>query len=100
MFEALSYGARRVANAAQRRAGWQGPLAAIAEAQRAGGLPADLDPAQLQLSLVALVTFPVAFPQYTRLITGKSPGDPAFLRERQRFLRALARHLERATSSR
>jgi AcrR family transcriptional regulator len=90
MWEALAYGARRIANAAARRAGWEEAVAGLRRAQRDGALRDDLDARQLQLSLVALVTFPVAFPQYTKLITGLSPSDPRFLPRRQRFLRRLA----------
>jgi len=94
MFEALAFGADPIANREQREAGWRAAIAGIEDEQSAGTLPRELDAAQLQLSLVALVTFPVAFPQYTKMITGRSPGDPRFLRERQRFLRSLARILE------
>jgi AcrR family transcriptional regulator len=96
MFEALSYGADWIANRAERESGWRAAIAGIEAAQAAGELPEELDAAQLQLSLVALVTFPVAFPQYTAMITGRSPDDPRFLRERQRFLRALATLLKGA----
>jgi AcrR family transcriptional regulator len=99
MFEALAYGAEEIANREQREAGWRAAIAGIEAAQEAGALPRELDAAQLQLSLVALVAFPVAFPQYTRMITGRTPDDPRFLRERQRFLRELGRLLE-ATAAR
>jgi AcrR family transcriptional regulator len=95
MFEALSHGADAIANREQREAGWRAIVAALQAAQAAGQIPSELDAAQLQLSLVALVTFPVAFPQYTRMITGRAPDDPRFLRERQQFLRALARRVLR-----
>ena len=42
----------------------------LARLQEAGVLPAGLDPAQLQLSLIALATFPVAFPNTSRMVTG------------------------------
>ena len=44
----------------------------------------------LTLSLAALTVFPCAFPQLTRLITGRAPSDPRFVAERTRFLRRLA----------
>jgi len=40
--------------------------------------------------MVALTWFPIAFPQLTRLITGKSPSNPGFVREQEEFLRRLA----------
>ena len=43
-----------------------------------------LDPAQTLLSMVALTTFPVAFPQIARLLTGLDPTDPASARSGRR----------------
>jgi hypothetical protein len=34
-----------------------------------------------------VLTYPLAFPQVTRLVTGKSPADPAFRKQRTEFLR-------------
>ena len=67
-----------------------------AEDARRGSTPADLDPAQLELSLRALTMFPAAFPELTRTITGMMPDEPAFIRARSTFLAALARHLAAA----
>jgi hypothetical protein len=47
------------------------------------------------LALLAVDMFPVAFPQLTRAVTGRSPTDPAFKRRHKAFLRQLAAHLER-----
>jgi hypothetical protein len=35
--------------------------------------------------------FPLAFPQLTRLITGREPDEAAFLSEREAFLRSWAK---------
>jgi hypothetical protein len=43
------------------------------------------------LSELALTLFPAAFPQFTRWITGFDVDEPAFLAERQAFLRDFAR---------
>ena len=61
----------------------------VREAQRRGELPGDLDAEQLVLSELALVMFPFAFPQITRLVTGKLPTDAAFKAERRAFLELL-----------
>lgn len=90
MWEALSYGADEIVNAEERTTAWRTAVEGTAAAQAAGALPADLDAAQLQLSLVALVTFPIAFPQLTKMITGHDPADPEFLAERVAFLEKLA----------
>jgi len=95
-WEALAYGADDIVNEAERAHGWKALIASIKQAQREGDLPSELDAAQLQLSLVALVTFPVAFPQFTKMITGMAPSDPAFAKKRQKFLRALAKLIEEA----
>ena len=40
-------------------------------------------------AVLALATYPVAFGQMTRLVTGLAPGDPKFQRKYYEFLRAL-----------
>ncbi|MCU1375638.1 MAG: putative transcriptional regulator, partial [Actinomycetia bacterium] len=62
-------------------------------AQECGDLASDLDPDQMVLSEVALTMFPVAFPQITRMVTGRTFDDPEFLAARQRFLLQLAAHM-------
>jgi TetR/AcrR family transcriptional regulator len=66
----------------------------VREAQRRGDLPDDLDAEQLVLSELALVMFPFAFPQITRLVTGKLPTDPTFKAERRAFLELLTARLD------
>src|SRR5438876_423381 len=55
-----------------------------------GLLRADLDAGHFLLAMVALTTFPAAFPQFTRLLTGLKPTDPAFVAQHGAFLRRLA----------
>jgi hypothetical protein len=62
----------------------------VRERQRKGLLPANLDARHLLLSMVALTAYPFAFPQSTRLITGKSVSDSEFQNERRKFLRQFA----------
>jgi TetR/AcrR family transcriptional regulator len=62
-------------------------------AQESGELRPDLDAGQMLLSELALTLFPVAFPQITRMATGRDVDDPAFLVERQQFLLELAGQL-------
>jgi TetR/AcrR family transcriptional regulator len=89
----LAYGTSWIPNEEARRQGWLAEQRQLADAQERGEVAPELDAAQLQLSLVALVTFPVVFAQLTKLITGRDPDDPQFLEERARFLRALAARL-------
>jgi len=64
--------------------------AKLRQVQVKGLLPKELDPRHLLLSLLGLTAFPLAFPQFTRLVTGMSPRDQAFRKRRIEFLRAFA----------
>jgi hypothetical protein len=46
------------------------------------------------LSELALAIFPLAFPQLTRLVTGRLPSDPRFVEERREFLLRLAHRID------
>jgi hypothetical protein len=46
---------------------------------------------------MALTAYPLAFPQVTRLVTGRSVSDPAFQKERREFLQRFAGLLRRGT---
>ena len=92
-WEALEADPRRVAAEAERRAAFRAAVAKIRRGQTEGQLPPDLDPRQCLLALLGLTAFPLAFPQIARLITGRTPTDPVFVRERMRFLRRFAGHL-------
>ena len=87
MWEGLERGRRRrVEQELLRRESLVEWCDEVREAQRRGDLPDDLDAEQLVLSELALVMFPFAFPQITRMVTGKLPTDPAFKSERRAFL--------------
>lgn len=62
----------------------------LEQQQAKGRLPADLPVACLQLAMVALAMFPVAMPQITRLIMGRTFGDPEFQREYAGLLKKMA----------
>jgi len=90
-WEALEDDRRRtLAGEEDREATYHDWVESIRAEQQAGLVRADLDPAQLVLSELALTVFPVAFPQLTRLITGRSPNDPELLERREAFLRSYA----------
>jgi TetR/AcrR family transcriptional regulator len=65
-------------------------LQLIRQSQKRGQISSDFDPRHVLLTLRSLTMFPVAFPQLTRLITGKSVFDREFQRERSEFLRQFA----------
>ncbi len=96
MWEALERSDRAaIENEDLRREVFEEWARAIEAAQAAGTIPADLDARQLVLSELALAIFPFAFPQLTRLVTDRSPADPAFQAERRSFLERLGAHLTR-----
>jgi len=92
-WEALQAGEKKLVLAARRRAGAKNAIERVRRRQARGLLKADLDTRHLLLSVMALTTYPLAFPQVTRLVTGRSPFDPAFQSERREFLRRFAKLL-------
>jgi AcrR family transcriptional regulator len=92
-WEALTVGDGPLLSEEARRRAFQSGVNKLRAVQRKGLLPRDLDPRHLLLSMLGLTTFPLAFPQVTRLVTGLSPRDKAFQRRRVEFLRRFARWL-------
>ena len=72
-WEALEAGTSEVAREAERQRASRWATDEMRRRQAQGLVAPDLDPAQMLLSMVALTTFPVAFPQITRLVTGCTP---------------------------
>jgi AcrR family transcriptional regulator len=94
-WEAIERGTRRrIEDEELRREGFERWIDEVRRAQDDGTLPSELDPAQLVLSELALTIFPLAFPQLTRLVTGRSPSDPRFVEERREFLSRLAHRID------
>jgi AcrR family transcriptional regulator len=92
-WEALEASSGVLSREAEREqaSGWA--LDQVRARHAAGLLADDLDAAPTLLSMVALTTFPVAFPQITRLVTGLAPADPQFQKQHADFLRHFARRL-------
>lgn len=92
MWEALEAGPEgEVGEEDARRETYAALLDSVRTAQAAGEVDPDLDPAQVLLSRIGQVLFPVAFPQLTRLITGMAVTDSDFTEARRAFLRAAYR---------
>jgi TetR/AcrR family transcriptional regulator len=72
--------------------------AGIRKMQTDGRLRADLNPEFIQLAVLALSTYPVAFGQITRLVTGLAPANPRFRREWHNFLRQLGQYFLDSTA--
>jgi TetR/AcrR family transcriptional regulator len=66
---------------------------ALKKMQQDGGLPSDMDHRLLQLAILCLATYPIAFSQITKLVTGHHGTDEAFQREWADFLRKIGRRL-------
>jgi TetR/AcrR family transcriptional regulator len=86
-WEALQNPQRKVIDEKKRLAVVARGLKRIRQRQQRGQLSAEFDPRQLMLTIRSLTMFPMAFPQLTRLITGRDVHDPKFLRDRIEFLR-------------
>jgi TetR/AcrR family transcriptional regulator len=86
-WEALAVGDGRVIREEERRASLERALDDLRDRQRRGLVPGDLDLGHLLLTILGVLTYPLAFPQVTRMVTGKSPADPLFRRQRAAFLR-------------
>jgi TetR/AcrR family transcriptional regulator len=83
-----------------QRGFWSAAVDGVKAAQAAGLMRNDVDAAQLQLSLVALVMFPFVLPHIAQMITGMRVTDPEFLASRAQSLRTFAECVETRTTSR
>jgi len=95
-WEALENGRGELVGEQERRQYLKRTLDGLRRAQKDGLVPKQLDLTQLQISIIALTAFPLAFPQMTRLASGLAPTDPRFRRKRLQFLRWLGERLSPA----
>ena len=94
MWEALERGARgRIENEEARRATMRGRIDAVRESQAEGRIAADFDPEMYVIAELALATYPLAFPQVIRLLTGEGPDQPEFRARYKQFLETLGAKL-------
>jgi AcrR family transcriptional regulator len=92
-WEALGLGEGPVIQETERRASLARALDDLRDRQRRGLLP-DLDAGHLLLAILGLIAYPQAFPQVTRMVTGRSASDPVFHKERAEFLQQFSDALE------
>jgi TetR/AcrR family transcriptional regulator len=92
-WEALGTTGDRLVGEEERRNYFKRTSARLRRARANGLVPKELDLTQLQISIIALTAFPLAFPQMTRLASGLAPTDPRFRRKRLQFLRWLGERL-------
>jgi AcrR family transcriptional regulator len=86
-WEAAGIGDSEAPAEAERRRSIAGFVAELRARQDAGIVAADTDPRYLLLAVYALGTYPLAFPQITRMTTGLPPSDPAFQQAWRTLLR-------------
>jgi AcrR family transcriptional regulator len=72
----------------------------IRQQQTFGYLSGEFEPSHLLLAMRSLTMFPMAFPQLTRLITGRPVSDPHFQKQHAKFLRQFAAAFQPADSRR
>ena len=89
-WEALRGGEKPVIDETERREAASRAVERIRRRQASGHLSSEFDPRHVLLAMIGLTTYPVAFPQLTRLITGRRVSDPQFQKERRDFLRKFA----------
>jgi len=88
-WEALQTGNQPVISETERRNTANVAVQRIRRRQAHGHLRRELDPRHLFLAMIGLTTYPVAFPQVARLVTGRNFTDPVFQKERRAFLRKI-----------
>jgi len=85
-WEALQFMDKRLIDEDSRRKAINKAADRINKLQRTGHLSKRFDPRHTLLAMLALTWFPVAFPQLTRLIAGRSASDAGFVKEQREFL--------------
>lgn len=89
-WEALQFAEGRLIDEDRRRDSASEAVRRILRRQSLGHLSDRFEARQILLAMLGLTWFPVAFPQLTKLITGKAPSDEEFLREQRAFLKKFA----------
>ena len=89
-WEALQEADKKLIDGNNRRALATGSLDRIRHQQALGYLAGEFEPCHLLLAMRSLAVFPMAFPQLTRLITGRPVSNPQFLKKYAEFLKRFA----------
>jgi TetR/AcrR family transcriptional regulator len=89
-WEALQVADSGIIAKKERQEFLQSILEQIREGQKNGRIAEQNDAAQILLSMMALTTFPIAFPQLTKMVTGLAANGEQFHQRRLKFLRAFA----------
>ena len=65
----------------------------LQQLQADGSLPGDVDHRMLQLAILSLATYPIAFPQITLLVTGRAATGAGFQKDWQACLRWIGQRI-------
>lgn len=93
VWEAVSAKNRSIPGEQARRRAAQEYCDAIQQMQQDGQLPKEYDAHLLQLAVLALCTYPLAFSRVTKIITGRDPSDPSFQHDWAEFLELIGEKL-------
>jgi len=95
-WEAAAYpSSRRITRQPRREASLKAQREALAARLAQSELPAEASIEMVQLAYFALATYPLTFPQITRMVTGRTTGDESFRRDWAAFLDRLGAALIR-----
>ncbi|MEJ0090330.1 MAG: TetR family transcriptional regulator [Limisphaerales bacterium] len=86
-WEALQSDGRKLIDEKERQASTAEWLKRLRQRQARGELSSDFNPRHLALAMQSLTMYPIAFPQFTRLIMGQTVADLDFQRTYAEFLR-------------
>jgi TetR/AcrR family transcriptional regulator len=89
-WEALQSGGEKVIDENERRARAADWLKRLRGRQSRGELSSEFDARHLALAMQSLTMYPMAFPQLTRFIMGRTIDDPEFQRSHAAFLEKFA----------
>lgn len=89
-WESLQSKTNAAINETERRQAALQLEAVIRKGQAAGRVRRDVSAAYLQLARLALTIFPLAMPQMTRVVVGRSPDNRNFQREYADFLKTIS----------
>lgn len=89
-WEALQSYGQKVIDEAERRAQSADWLKRLRQRQANGELSSEFDARHLALAMQSLTMYPMAFPQLTRFIMGRTIDDPKFQRAHAEFLEKFA----------
>jgi AcrR family transcriptional regulator len=78
---------------------WKTSLERIENNQGSTGWPEGFRGAQTLIACLALATWPLAFPEVCRQITGLDPADPRFVRDRRKFIGEFVKSLSARRST-